>query len=98
MMDGSIDTVEPEEGDFFEGVSLETCRDYDASRGWIPVFEKNGVPISLVKLYPTLPGAPSLLAFFFVAWKPWCLTAPDPFRKLRTQEVYYLSQHPHYRA
>jgi hypothetical protein len=25
--------------------------DYDASRGWVPVFEKNGVPISLVKLY-----------------------------------------------
>ena len=25
--------------------------DYDASRGWVPVFEKNGVPIPLVKLY-----------------------------------------------
>jgi hypothetical protein len=26
MMDGGIDTVEPDEGDFFEGVLLETCR------------------------------------------------------------------------
>ena len=32
MMDGSIDTVEPEEGDFFEGVLLETCRDFRVAR------------------------------------------------------------------
>jgi hypothetical protein len=32
MMDGSIDTVEPEEGDFFEGVLLETCRDFRVTR------------------------------------------------------------------
>jgi hypothetical protein len=32
MMDGSIDTVEPDEGDFFEGVLLETCRDFRVTR------------------------------------------------------------------
>jgi 5-methylcytosine-specific restriction endonuclease McrA len=32
MMDDSTDTVEPEEGDFFEGVLLETCRDFRVTR------------------------------------------------------------------
>jgi hypothetical protein len=32
MMDDSMDTVEPEEGDFFEGALLETCRDFRVTR------------------------------------------------------------------
>lgn len=37
--------------DAFRSLASWFPNGYDASRGWVPVFESNGVPITTVKLY-----------------------------------------------
>jgi hypothetical protein len=97
MMDGSIDTVEPEEGDFFEGVLLETCRDFRVTRprvrpmgAWRMPSQTRSSPARYVRLSLDLaaakrrivkPGSSASPAFVAAQASSWAPSKPKAAAK-----------------